>query len=101
MHGGKRFNVRGWEAAETGGTQAEAKRHIKLRLWVVLGRQRTVIETFEGTAHPGYNNVSIPQSRIAISKLSLYPERFTKGTSITDSMGSNRNKEDTFITKVD
>lgn len=35
MRRGKKLNVRGWEAAETGGTQAEAKRHIKLRLRVV------------------------------------------------------------------
>ena len=40
------------------------------------------------------NDVSIPQSRIAISKSSLYPERFTEGTGIIDSMGPNRNKEE-------
>lgn len=37
MRRGKKLNVRGWEAAETGGTQA---RHIELRLRVVsAGRE--------------------------------------------------------------
>lgn len=35
MRRGEKLKVGGWEAAETGGTQAEAKRHIKLRLRVV------------------------------------------------------------------
>ena len=34
-------------------------------------------------------------------KLSLYPERFTEGTGIIGSMGSNCNKEDIVITRVD
>ena len=48
----------------------------------------------------GYNDVLIPQSRIAISKLSLYPERFTEDTGIIDSIGSNRNKEDIVISRI-
>ena len=52
------------------------------------------------TVHLGYNDVSIPQSRIAISKLSLYPERFTDGTGIIDSKGPNRNKEDIVISRI-
>ncbi len=40
----------------------------------------TIIRT---TVHVGYNDVSFPQSQIAISKLSLYPERFTEGTGMS------------------
>ena len=47
--------------------------------------------------HLGYNDVSFPQSQIAISKLSLYPESFTEGTGIIDSMRSNRNKEEYIV----
>ena len=54
----------------------------------------------QSTVHLGYNDVSIPQSRIALSKLSLYPERFTEGTGIMDSMGPNRNKEDFVISRI-
>lgn len=48
MRRGKKLNVRGWEAGETGGTQAEAKKHIKLRLRVVSAGRELFIETFKG-----------------------------------------------------
>ncbi len=51
------------------------------------------------TVHLGYDDVSFP-SQIAISKLSLYPERFTEGTGIIDSMRSNRNKEDIAVSRI-
>ena len=50
--------------------------------------------------HLGYNDVSILQSRIAISKLWLDQERFTDGTGIFDSIISNRNKEDIGISRI-
>ena len=54
----------------------------------------------ESTLHLGYNNVSFPQSQVAISKLSLYPESFTEGTGVIDSMRSNRNKEDIVVSRI-
>lgn len=43
----------------------------------------------------GYNDVFFPQSQIAVSKLLVYPESYSEGKSIIDSMGLIRNKEDT------
>lgn len=34
------------------------------------------------TFHLGYNDVSLPQSQIAVSKLPLYPESYTEGPGI-------------------
>ena len=48
----------------------------------------------------GYDDVSIPHCRIAISELSLYPEGFTEGAGIIDAIGSNRNKEDIVISRI-
>ena len=53
----------------------------------MIGSKRNIV-------HLGYNDVSFPLSRIAMRKLSLYPERFTEGLGTIDFMGSNRNKED-------
>lgn len=39
----------------------------------------------------------VPQSQTDISKLLLYPERFTEGAGIIDSVGPNRNKEDIVV----
>lgn len=39
----EKLNVRGWEAAETGGTQA---RHIELRLRVVSAGREVVLKLF-------------------------------------------------------
>lgn len=41
MRRGKKLNVRGWEAAETGGTQA---RHIELRLRVVSAGREVLLK---------------------------------------------------------
>lgn len=50
--------------------------------------------------HLGYNDVLIPQGRVAISKISLYPEKFTEGTGMIDSMGPNRNQEDISVSPI-
>ena len=52
------------------------------------------------TVHLGYNDVSFPQSQIAISKLSLYPDSFIEDTGIIDSMRSNRSKEDIVVSRI-
>lgn len=52
------------------------------------------------TVHPSYKDVSLPQSQIDISKVSIYPERFTEGAGIIESMGSNRNKEDIILPRI-
>lgn len=50
--------------------------------------------------HLGYKDASFPQGQIAVSKLSVYPESYTEGTGIIDSMRSNRNKEDIVVSRV-
>ena len=57
-------------------------------------------DPLNSTVHLGYNDVSIPQSWIAISKLSLYLEMFAGGTGIADSMGPIRNIEDIVISRI-
>ncbi len=72
----------------------------------LLGMQQEVWILFSlmtcawNTVHLGYNNVSIPQSQIAISKLSLYPTKFTKSIGIIDFMGSNRDKQDIVLSRI-
>ena len=69
--------------------------NLQMRAETVFKRTPNLLEsTF------GYNDVSIPQSRIAISKSSFYLERLTEGTGIIDSMGPNRNKEDIVISRI-
>lgn len=56
----------------------------KVRLWSVDGAYNNLcVRYFLGTR----------ESQIAISKIMLYLERFSEGTSIIDSMRSNRNRE--------
>ena len=49
------------------------------------------------TVHLGYNDVFFPQSQIAVSKLSAYPESYCEGTGI---IKSNRNEEDVVVSRI-
>lgn len=62
-----------------------------------LNWQNTIQSTL---AHLGYNDVSFPQSQIAVAKLSLYPESFTEGTGLIDFKGWNHGKEDILVSRI-
>ena len=64
-----------------------------------IGSNRNTLKIllYPKSAHLDYGDVWFPQSQIAVSKLSLYSERFTNGTGKIDSIGSNRIEEDIVV----